>query len=514
MKLTLNLRQQFELNLDFYKNELALIYPNKEITYNDLDQLSNQLANYLIGENITNLDVIGIVNTKSFIGYACMLACIKIGAIYTNIDEHNPLVRMDKIFNVCKPKIIIIDHVPSDELKNILDLLSLKYSVLASVALLKSFSSKRTILAYEIIGSQPAYIMFTSGSTGTPKGVVVSHDNILSFLKWSIPYYEINTSDRFAQLSPLYFDNSVFDFYTALFGGASLVPIRKEMTKNAAQLVDYVSRKKCTIWFSVPSLLVYLLTMRVLTPNSFVALRVITFGGEGFPKGALKKLYNLYSNRIRFVNVYGPTEATCICSAYEIKETDFEDMIDLAPLGLINPNFDFLILNENSNKVGLGSKGELYLIGSNVALGYYNDTELTNLNFIQNPVHNLYRDVVYKTGDIVFQKDGLLHFSGRLDNQIKHMGYRIELEEIEAALNSLSYVAQSAVLYERTHANYGKIIAFVACVENIEEVSIKDSLEDLLPYYMIPNVIVLSGFLPLNKNGKVDKKVLKFYYRE
>ena len=505
---TLNLRQKFEFNLVFHKNKIALVYPEKTITYDDLDKLSNQLANFLISENINNLDVVGIVNTKSFIGYACMLACIKIGAIYTNIDEHNPLVRVDKILNVCKPKILIVDHVPSVQLKNILDRLSVKYSVLANTDLLKYLSFKNVELAYEIIGSQPAYIMFTSGSTGTPKGVVVSHDNILNFLKWSIPYYGINTSDRFAQLSPLYFDNSVFDFYTAFLGGASLVPIPMDMTKNAAQLVDYVSQKKCTVWFSVPSLLVYLLTMRVLTPSSFPDIRVITFGGEGFPKAGLKKLYNLYSNRARLVNVYGPTEATCICSAYEIKATDFEDMINFAPLGSINPNFDFLILDENYNQVDLNSKGELYLIGANIALGYYNDMERSNLSFIQNPIHNLYRDVVYKTGDIVFQRDGLLHFSGRFDNQVKHMGYRIELEEIEAALNSFSYIAQSAVLYERTHANYGKIIAFVAAAENIDEVTIKYALQNLLPYYMIPNVIELRSFLPINKNGKVDKKNL------
>lgn len=511
---SLNLSEKFESNLVIYKNNNALIYQDKNITYNDLDRLSNQLVKYLVDENITNLDVVGIINTKNIIGYACMLACIKIGAIYTNIDEDNPRGRFEKISHICEPKIIVIDHTPSDRLREILDGLALKYTVLAGPDSVDAYSSEKQEFDYKIIGAQPAYIMFTSGSTGTPKGVVVSHDNILSFLKWSIPFYDINSTDRFAQLSPLYFDNSVFDFFTALFGGAALVPIPKDLTKDPVRLVDYVSQKKCTIWFSVPSLMVYLLTMRVLTSSSFPDLRVITFGGEGFPKGALKKLFDLYSNRVKFINVYGPTEGTCICSAYEIKLSDFHDMVNLAPLGSINPNFDFLILDENSKQVETGSKGELYLIGTNVALGYYNDTERTNFSFIQNPTHNLYRDIVYKTGDIVYQSGGLLHFSGRVDNQVKHMGYRIELEEIEAALNGLRYVAQSAVLYERTNVNFGKIIAFVASAEDIDEAFIKSALVDLLPQYMIPSVVEIRVFLPLSKNGKVDKKSLQLDLRE
>jgi D-alanine--poly(phosphoribitol) ligase subunit 1 len=360
-----------------------------------------------------------------------------------------------------------------------------------------------------IIGTTPAYIMFTSGSTGTPKGVTISHLNILSFLGWSIDRYSITSDDRFAQVGPMYFDNSVFDFYTALFSGASLVPIKKEITTNLPELVELVDSMRCSIWFSVPSFLVYLQTMRVLNEKTFQTIRAFIFGGEGFPKGELKKLYNLYGKQAKLINVYGPTEGTCICSSYDIAEKDFEDMNTLAPLGTINPNFEYMILDENMNEVKSEEKGELCLVGPNVALSYYNDLDRTSQSFVQNPKIKSHRDIVYKCGDIVYEKNGLLFFAGRVDNQIKHMGYRIELEEIESALNGLEYVNQSAVLYERVKVNYGKIIAFVATKASINESNVKSDLQEFLPEYMIPNIIEVRDELPKNANGKVDKKVLR-----
>ena len=195
-------------------------------------------------------------------------------------------------------------------------------------------------------------------------------------------------------------------------------------------------------------------------------------------------------------------------SVGDIKK-DFDDMGCLAPLGEINPNFDYLIIDEQLKKVSPGNKGELYLIGPNVALGYYNDKERTDSVFIQNPIRGTYKDIVYKTGDIVYEKNGLLYFAGRIDNQIKHMGYRIELEEVEVALNSLVDVNQSAVLYERVKENYGKIIAFVATEADITESNIKLALKNILPNYMIPNIIKIRAHLPRNKNGKIDKLNLR-----
>ncbi|QLE78818.1 D-alanine--poly(phosphoribitol) ligase [Francisella sp. Scap27] len=494
-----------------YENseETVLIYEREKLSYNELNSLSNRIANYFLSLGVKPHDVVGIFNTKEIEGYASMLACLKIGAAYTNIDEETPPLRLEKILTTCSPRLLVSDHPPSILIQNIADDMNVHVTDLSDGSLFNGFGGENIDISSKVTGNTIAYIMFTSGSTGNPKGVAISHSNILSFLQWSIKRYSVSSKDRFAQLSPMYFDNSVFDFYTAIYGGACLVPIKKELTQKPLELVKFIDANECTIWFSVPSLLVYLLTMRVLNENSFKSIRVFTFGGEGFPKGELKKLYNLYRDHARIINVYGPTEGTCICSSHDITEKDFEDMNTLAPLGIINSNFEYLIVDENMQITSRGEKGELCLLGPNVATGYYNDIERTEQSFVQNPLIATYKDTVYKTGDIVYEKGGLLWFAGRVDNQIKHMGYRIELEEIESALNSLDYVNQSAALYIRERVSYGKIIAFISTQKSISESQIKNELFSILPSYMIPNIVVIKNKLPRNANGKVDKAALE-----
>ena len=490
------------------KNKIALRYKNKEISYDQLNKLSNQIANYFLSNGINKYDVIGIFNTKEYTGYACMLACLKIGATYTNIDQENPTKRLEKILITSQSKFLVSDQGLSKPIYNLAENLDLKLMDLTDTKIFDQFDDSNLEVSKNIIGSTPAYIMFTSGSTGTPKGVIISHANILSFLGWSIDRFKIDSKDIFAQVSPMYFDNSVFDFYTALFSGASLVPIKKEITKNLTELINLIDATKCSIWFSVPSFLIYLQTMRVLNNDTFQSVRTFIFGGEGYPKGQLKKLYQIYGQQAKIINVYGPTEGTCICSSYEISNNDFNDMSSLAPLGKINSNFEKIIVDENMNEVKEGEKGELCLIGPNVALGYFNDPKKTTESFVQNPKIKGYKDIIYKCGDIVCEKNGLLWFLGRVDNQIKHMGYRIELEEIESALNGLDCINQSAVIYDRVNDSFGKIIAYVTTKADITESYIKNKISNLLPQYMLPNIIRISKELPKNSNGKVNKQKL------
>ena len=495
-----------------FKNDIALRYENQIVTYEELNKLSNRIANFFISKNIKLHDVVGIYNTKEYSGFASMLACLKIGVTYTNIDEENPPKRIEKILNTCDSKLLLTDHNVSKTVSDLASKMNIELLDMTDIKIFDRFDDRNLEISNSLTGSTPAYIMFTSGSTGVPKGAVISHANIISFLGWSINRFKINNNDRFAQISPLYFDNSVFDFYTALFSGASLVPIKKEMITNLNDLINLVDKLKCTIWFSVPSLLVYLQTMKALNEKTFQTLRLFIFGGEGFPKAELKKLYDLYSSKAKLVNVYGPTEATCICSSHEISLEDFEEMNVLAPLGKMNPNFEKLIVNENMQEVKKGEKGELYLIGPNIALGYFNEIQKTNESFIQNPLKTKYKDIIYKSGDIVYEKNGLLWFAGRTDNQIKHMGYRIELEEIEFALNGLNYINQSAAVYKRERENYGKIIALVASDMDITESHIKKDISKILPNYMIPSVIIVKKQLPKNANGKIDRKEIKKNY--
>jgi D-alanine--poly(phosphoribitol) ligase subunit 1 len=352
-----------------------------------------------------------------------------------------------------------------------------------------------------VTGSNPAYIMFTSGSTGFPKGAVMTHANVLNLIAWSQKTFSITIDDILTNVNPLYFDNSVFDFYAALFTGAVLVPLSKEETSDPKLLVEKIDEGACTLWFSVPSLLIFLQTMRATDGKHLRSIRRFVFGGEGYPKAKLKQLFDTYTPASEFFNVYGPTECTCICSSYRLTNEDFDDLRGLPPLGYLADNFDYLITD-----------GELCLLGPNVGRGYYNDPERTAQSFVQNPTHDKFIDIMYRTGDLVKLNpaDGKLYIEGRKDNQIKHMGYRIELEEIEAALYCLDYVSEAAVLHTNSNG-LSRIVAVVA--GDFDNEQIRRDLKQIVPSYMVPSVFHREKILPKNPNGKVDRRQLAERYR-
>ncbi len=500
-----NLGMFFEDIAKKYSSNIAIKYDENAYSYLEVNNKANELIKLLVKRGISQGDVVAIANTKKINSFALMIACLKTGIIYVNIDIEGPVGRLEKIFETCEPKIVFFDD-ESDLVKEVSERMSIEHFLLTDELFNNIIDNEFPIieLMCKVDGSSIAYIMFTSGSTGIPKGAAITHQNLIHLINWSHSFNAIRDDDVFVNVSPMYFDNSVFDFYSALFSGACMVPVKKEILTNPLLLVNYVDDLKCTIWFSVPSMLIYLINMKGLSKNKFRHIRIIAFGGEGYPKTELVKLYELYKERAEIVNVYGPTECTCICSANKLKDNDFTDLRGLPALGRLNQNFCYLILDKNGNET---SEGELCLIGPNVGAGYYNDSKRTGESYFDCNTKKHYAKKMYKTGDIVKEKDGILYFKARVDNQIKHMGYRIELEEIEAGLNVIKGIEQSAVIYKKDE-DYGKIIAFVSLSEELEKETIEGELSKIIPVYMIPNKINILKSLPFNKNGKIDKLFL------
>jgi D-alanine--poly(phosphoribitol) ligase subunit 1 len=503
-----NLGLSFTEVATFNATQPALHYSEEQYTYADLLQSAERLGVFLSSKGIQRGDVIAIGNNKHPLSYALMIATLRLGIIYVNIDTNSPLARNLNILKVSAASLLFYDDLQYEPQMQSLAKEHQCQSILLKAIDFPQISQndrdQQQRLMGEVDGSCIAYIMFTSGSTGTPKGVAVTHQNLLHFISWGQNYFQINNQDNFANLSPLYFDNSVFDFYVGLFSGASLSPIHRELLIKPYELTSYVKERQCTIWFSVPSLLIYLMTMKAMAGVP-LNLRYIVFGGEGYPKPELKKLYTLFSQQAKLINVYGPTECTCICSAYELSDHDFYEINGLPPLGRLNPNFDYRIVDEENRVTHIG---ELCLIGPNVAAGYFNDLERSAASFLTLTEPRCFMKRMYRTGDLVQEIDGILYFIGRKDNQIKHMGHRIELEEIEQALVKLPYVSQAAVVYQRANTAYGKLIGFVACSETITEQVLLTALAKLLPEYMIPNRIIMKEELLKNSNGKVDRHLL------
>lgn len=505
-----NLAHLFDEVLSAHEARVALRFALGDHTFGELGGWVDSLAALLLFKGLRRGDVIAIGHDKHPLSYALMLAAIRLGVAYVNIDVASPVSRTRRILQVSGPSLLFFDDVnyaaEMGELAKAQDceLLFLEAALLPEPS--ASDRERQRERSRLVDGSTIAYIMFTSGSTGVPKGVAVTHQNVLHLIAWGRERFGITERDNFANLSPMYFDNSVFDFYVGLFCGASLSPVHRGLLAKPYELVSYVSSQACTIWFSVPSALMYLMAVKAIAPGALSDLRTIAFGGEGYPKVELKKLYDRFLGQVSLVNVYGPTECTCICSAHTLGADDFQQLEGLPTLGRLNPNFDHRIFDEDGRDA---LEGELCLLGPNVAAGYFNDLERTAAAFHTVTDANRFMKRMYRTGDLVKEMDGVLHFVGRKDNQIKHMGYRIELEEIENALIQLPEVDQAAVVYQRSQsAAYGKLVAYVASTSNVDDRRLLQAVARLVPDYMVPSKLIVMPKLPTNPNGKVDRQQL------
>lgn len=504
-----NLGMAFKEIVESYSNRSALNFADHSLSYADLNELTERFAAFLLDSGCKRGDVVSIAMNKEPAQYAIMLAALRLGVAYVNLDTESPEARNGRIVTTAQPRFIFISSGPYQaELEKLGEATGTPVIVVDKVNLpVVDYENIRqqTDAMLRVDGATIAYIMFTSGSTGIPKGVAVTNENVLHFINWGQKHLSVSPEDKFTNINPLYFDNSVFDFYLALFTGASLTPVERGLLNQPYKLVEHVAGSKCSIWFSVPSLLIYLNAMKALDATALSSLRFIVFGGEGYPKTELRKLYQRFHPGAVLVNVYGPTECTCICSAHNISDDDFTDMVGLPTLGHLNPNFDYRICGDDDEDAELG---ELCLIGPNVAAGYFNDPERTAASFFTLTEPSRFMKRMYRTGDIVRESEGRLYFVGRKDNQIKHMGYRIELEEIEHALSRIPEVTQAAVVYHRRDAAYGRLIGFVAADAPIDDRDILSQLADFVPDYMVPSRLVVMDVLPKNSNGKIDKRAL------
>jgi len=495
-----NLAIRFQTVASQHGDRTAIWFSQSEqVSYAELNKLANRTARFLVQRGIKKTDVVSISGQKSVLTFASMIASLKLGCPYVILDPDSPAERLRKILSTSRPSLLLAESDLIDRLTEVASDLAIELVDKNSLAL-ADLDSDNLIETRSITGSSPAYIMFTSGSTGFPKGAVMTHANVLNLIAWSQKTFSITIDDILTNVNPLYFDNSVFDFYAALFTGARLAPLSKDETGDPRLLVEKIDEAACTLWFSVPSLLIFLQTMRATDGKHLRSIRRFIFGGEGYPKAKLKQLFDTYTHASEFFNVYGPTECTCICSSYRLREDDFHDLQGLPPLGHIAPNFDYLIIDD-----------ELCLLGPNVGRGYYNDPERTAQSFVQNPTHDKFIDIMYRTGDLVRLNpaDGKLYIEGRKDNQIKHMGYRIELEEIEAALYCLDYVSEAAVLHTNSNG-LSRIVAVVA--GDFDNEQIRRDLKQIVPNYMVPSVFHREKMLPKNPNGKVDRRQLADRY--
>ncbi|MDO5134876.1 MAG: amino acid adenylation domain-containing protein [Eubacteriales bacterium] len=476
--------------------------PEEEITYQAFIEKAKIIGTRLaqMGRRRAPVAVLIDRDVKSL---ECFFGTVYSGNFYVPIGKALPPARIHKILESLKPMCFLAKREDSEFLKG----LELEEEVLCLEDLEQGTWDPQLLgdIRRGHIDTDPLYAIFTSGSTGTPKGVVVCHRSVIDLVEQFSSCFGYTQEEVFGNQAPFDFDVSVKDIYGTLCCGGSMAIIPPKLISFPKLLIPYMNEKKVTVTIWAVSALALVATMKGLEKGAPRYLKKIMFSGEVMPIRVL----NYWRERLpqaMYVNLYGPTEITCNCTYY-ILDREFAPG-EILPVGRAFPNTEILLLKEDDTLAGEGETGEICVRGTSLALGYYNNPEMTGRAFCQNPLNTSYPELIYRTGDLGTYREGQLYFIGRRDFQIKHMGHRIELGEIEGAMDSLSYVERSCCIYD---SEKEKIYLFYQAKENCDREIARD-IQRLLPKYMCPNRYVFLEHMPLNKNGKMDRGYLRSEY--
>jgi D-alanine--poly(phosphoribitol) ligase subunit 1 len=498
-----NLIEYFKNTVYNFPNKIAIDDNKVKISFSELNKISDQIALEIVLKTKESRQPIAVYLPKNSWSIASFIGVFKSGNFYIPLDTKSPNERIFKIIETLNSSLIITNFEYQE------NLIRLGYQgkiICIEDVLNISISAYEITILEEIsnvtIDLDPIYCIFTSGSTGDPKGVLISHRSVFDFIEWAIKTYEVTETAIIGNQVPLYFDMSVLDVYLMVFTGATLHIIPEEHFAFPIKLIEYINEKNINFIFWVPSVLNSVSNFDAFSVIKPKSLSKILFAGEAMHNKHLNYWRNNYPNAL-YSNLYGPTEITVIATYYIVNRTFKDD--ESLPIGKACKNAQTLIISKNGKLAKKGEMGELCLRGSLLAYGYYNNSDKTKEAFVQNPLHNLYADIVYKTGDLVYENDfSEIIFVGRKDSQIKHMGHRIELGEIETAILGIEEVENSCVLYDD---NLKRIVTFFKSKKQGAE--IKKLLANSLPKYMIPTKWINIEQFPLNANGKIDRLKLK-----
>lgn len=476
---------------------------NASVTFGALVARAKAVASALCAY-VPPRSVIGFYMDKGVDTVVGFMGAVYAGCAYSLLNLRHPAARVRAMLETLDTPIVVTDRAHLAQLEaleapaRILLIEDLQTTAVDEPALASIRAS--------MIDADPLYVNFTSGSTGTPKGVVVCHRNVCDFIPCFTETFSIGEEDVLANQAPFDFDVSVKDIYSGLFTGATVEIVPTAYFTNPTKLMDFLCDRQTTVMVWAVSALCFLTTMNALAYKTPDKLRAILFSGEVMPIKHLHKLQKYLPN-VEYVNLYGPTEITCNCTYYVV-DRDFAENESL-PIGVPFANERILLLKpDGGEEAAPGEIGELCVSGTSVALGYYKDPERTAASFTQNPLNCAYIEPIYRTGDLVkLNERGEMVYVSRKDFQIKHMGHRIELSEIEVQMTAVPGVDRALCAYLE---DKGKILAFYT--GSAEKNGIVAALRELLPAYMIPNLFMQVDAMPLNKNGKIDRAALLAQY--
>ena len=493
------LHEYLELSAERIPDKIAVKDSEGKITYAQLNKKANQIANSLKKKGVLPGDVVGLlVEDATIQAIVSILAIMKTGAVYCPVDASYPRERMEIMVEDSGMKLLIsICHrLVSPENVKTINLEELDSD--------SEFDENLSKVSKESL----AYVIYTSGSTGTPKGVMVEHQNIVNQMEGLIHNYGFHNRLNHVLLAPFTFDPSIQQIFLPLATGAELNLISNADKTQSDVFWNFVVTNEINIINTVPSLMEVLMDERHKHKKDMINLEYIILAGEVFHSDLEKRLRTEFPNAC-MMNIYGPTEASINTTLY-ISNPNSNYL--KVPIGKPLANYLVYVLDEEQRPVPLGTSGELYISGAGLARGYINNPEMTQERFIPNPFSTEYTKM-YRTGDLVrWLPGGYLDFVGRVDNQVKIRGMRVELSEIETVLEAHPIVKECAVIKYSNEKNTGQLAAFYTLFEQEKgsdrRQELKAYLQNNLPSHMIPDYYVELDKLPMNANHKLDRKAL------
>jgi len=523
---TRSLRSGFLASSERFPERPALVVDGETLCYRELRERAASLAATIAGMEASHgggddVPLTAVFARRSASAFAGVLGALFRGHGYVPLNPTFPVDRTRGMLERAGCRSVVVDANAEGQLPELLgQLAGRRVWILPSCddvsALRERFPEQVFVGARDLASASDwkgstvdpdgiAYLLFTSGSTGVPKGVMVAHRNVTAFVDVMVERYAVDEHDRFSQMFEMTFDLSAFDMFVAWERGACVCcPTPRDLLMPG----KYIVASELTVWFSVPSTGVLMNKLRMLQKDLYPSLRLALFCGEALPAEIAQAFDSAMPNAV-VENLYGPTELTIACTLYrwQADASPGECENGLVPIGEAYPGMRVAVVDEELREVAPGEAGELWMTGPQLSLGYWQDPEKTRAAFRSLPGRD---ETFYRTGDRVRrpQAGAPLVYLGRVDQQLKIHGYRVELGEIEAVLRREAGVDVAvAVGWPRSASGAEGVVAFLAA-EEVDGAALQERLKGLLPAYMVPKRFVAQPRMPLNSNGKVDRKAL------
>ncbi|HEY9693234.1 MAG TPA: amino acid adenylation domain-containing protein [Oculatellaceae cyanobacterium] len=501
------IHQLFEAQAALTPDNIAVVFENQKLTYQQLNERANRLARYLQKIKVKPEVIVGICLERSLEIIIAILAILKAGGAYLPLDPAMPAERLALMLQDAQASVVLTQQnivetwqtkPLHEQVTRVVNLEQEWYEIAK-----ESNQNCTSITTAENL----AYVIYTSGSTGKPKGVAVEHQQILNYLYGILPRLDLPANSNFAMVSTFAADLGNTAIFPALSTGSCLHIIPQNLASDPETLAAYFEAHSIDCLKIVPSHLAALLTSPKAA--SILPRKRLVLGGEASNWDLVDRIHK-YAPDCVIINHYGPTESTVGILTYQVDDNNLRHLSEIVPIGRPIANTQIYILDSQLQPVPIGVTGELYIGGDSLARGYLNQPERTAEKFIANPFSDRPNARIYKTGDAArYLPDGNIEFLGRIDNQIKIRGFRIELGEIEATIRQHPDIEQVVVIAREDVPGEKRIVAYIVpSVEKLHTNSMRELLQQKLPDYMIPSAFVQLKTLPLTANGKIDWQAL------